>query len=78
MPPKAPIPWTAALGKAAVPQRQEQAQAPLLLRVPEPEVNPEPAVELEPAAVAVAEAKETGAAEEVPPAIAAVLPVPFC
>jgi len=84
MPPKPPIPcW--ALGKAAVPQRQEHSHAPEVLIVPVPETI-EPELELElwmAAADAVAEATETVVAAEaatlaVPPAITAAVPVPFC
>jgi len=89
-PPKASRPWRAALGKEAVPHRHEQPHAPLT-RVPVPETIDEPEAEEEAAAAAgAAEAAEGGervavepaavamVVAAVPPAMTAVVPVPFC
>ncbi len=70
----------AALGNDAAPQRQEQSQAPVLSRDPEPVTSvPEPLeplladpVAAEPATTTL---EDTPVAE--PPAMTAVVPVPF-
>jgi len=77
-PPKAPIPWTAALGNAATPHRQEHSQEPPVLIVPVPETMVPELTELAEAEVAAAAAVVAMVVDAVPPAITAVVPVPFC
>lgn len=77
MPPNAATPWTAGLGNAATPQRTWQVHAPPAAVVPWP-VTIE-AVLLAAAAVAEAatEAVVAVAGAALPPAMGAVVPVPF-
>ncbi len=67
------MPWTAALGKAATPQRHEHEHE-------SPTTVPDPATMVPVLAVEVAAATETVVADDLaaPPAMTAVLPVPFC
>jgi len=88
MPPNAPIPWTAELGKAAVPQRHAQLHAPpTLVPVPVAMVTVDPLLlssdPLEPEETSVAADTEAvdkvvAAVLGVPPTMAAAVPVPFC
>jgi len=73
-PPKESTPWDAALGNAATPQRHEHWQAPVESKDPDPVVKLELEVE-EP--VAADPATATVEVLGVPPAMTAVVPVPF-
>lgn len=85
MPPNPPIPCTAASGKAATPQRHEHSQEPAEFIVPLPVVRPVAPVAVAGATMVVAAelaAEVAGgggvaAADELPSAMAAAVPVPF-